>query len=170
MHKKLFLASALLTTINLYSENDILTHLKNQVQDALTGPFAIHVYKGVAVGTGLYIAKQIVDPLFYKCKEKINLLSPQEERSLFLLRKEISAFNKQEFELNANKRAILQSEFPDYKEYVESEIEETKKSDLPESEKQQKINTLQIQLRSIEAKLRLVQIMSYNKMFNSTTF
>lgn len=170
MNKIAILSIAILCQASVMATESIFSQIKNNVQDAFTCPFAIHVYKGVAIAAGGYIAKQAVDPLFYKLKYHTNLLSPQEQHLLLNLRKENAAFNKQEFEINATKRTILKDEFPEYKEQVEEEIEATRNSELSEQEKQQKIDSLQKQLRDAEIKLRHVMIMSYNQMLKSTTF
>lgn len=166
MHKIIILTLVLL----LNNANICAEGFWNHVQDTFTSPFAISVYKVVAAGAGTYAAKQIMDPVFYIIKYKTNLLSPQEKHLLLTLRKEDAAFTKQEFEINAAKRTILTNEFPDHKEDVEKEIEEIKKSDLPDSEKQEKINQLQKDLANAERKLRLVRILGYNQMMKATTF
>lgn len=169
---KIFILSITLLFNSSYTfaVDSFFEQIKNNVQDTLTGPFAIHVYKGVAIAAGSYIAKQAVDPLFYKLKYHANLLSPQEQHLLLALRKENAAFNKQEFEINATKRTILKDEFPEYKEQVETEIEAIRNSDLTDQEKQEKVNLLQKQLKDTETKLRRVLIASYNQMMRSTSF
>lgn len=170
MNKLFILSIAIISHASMVANDSFFSQIKNSVQDAFTGPFAIHVYKGVAIAAGGYIAKQAVDPLFYKLKYHTNLLSPQEQHMLVALRKENAAFNKQEFEINATKRTILKDEFPEYKEQIEIEIEAIRNSDLADQEKQQKIDLLQKQLSDAEIKLRHVMIMSYNQMMKSTTF
>lgn len=171
MNKAFILSIALLFNSSYVSAIDgFYEQIKNSMQDAFTGPFAIHVYKGVAIAAGGYIAKQAVDPLFYKLKYHANLLSPQEQHLLLALRKENAAFIKQEFEINATKRTILKDEFPEYKEQVEAEIEVIHNSNLTDQEKMEKINQLQKQLQDTEAKLRQVLITSYNQMMKSTSF
>jgi hypothetical protein len=171
MNKIFILSFALLfNSLNIIAVDGIFEQIKHGVQDAFTGPFAIHVYKGVAVATGVYIAKQAVDPLFFKLKYHTNLLSIQEQHTLLALRRENSAFTKQEFEINATKRTILKDEFPEYKEQVDAEIETVRNSDLSDQEKHEKIDRLQKQLKDTELKLRLVLIKSYNQMVNATSF
>jgi hypothetical protein len=153
--KLLSLHSVLLVCLSLVSSQSksagLLNDASEQVLQALTSKFAIHIYAAVCTQITTHIAQTLLRPALQTYLEKTNSEDPQISQLRLALSQKSVEIDKEIFQYQQEKIKVLNDSFLQYETIQTKNCEILRKSsDLTEEEKQ-------IRIKAIEAKLALTK-------------
>jgi hypothetical protein len=144
---------------------DRLAALASVTQKALTSEIAVQIYAGIAVSTGTFVAKELLNPWLQKYRKITKAESPQEMQLKIALNQESLKIESTRFQFEKAKLQEMQESFPDYEQLLKKKIEQIKESqEINEEEKQAKIKEIATRIEATRSRLEQGIAASYERM------
>lgn len=160
----IYLAASLFITLfpaSAHSEENI-------VMSALKSDFAVKVYAGVCIGTGIYATKTLIDPLLAKYRQLTGTENLNELHNKVMLREKWIELDETEYKLQLAKITALRDFLPTYETIMNKKINEINQASN-EQEKAKKIEALQSRMKQTQDKLDEKNIENFEHLVNQVS-
>jgi hypothetical protein len=159
----IYMAASIFITLfpaNARSEDNI-------VMSALKSDFAVKVYAGVCIGTGIYATKTLIDPILAKYRQLTGTENLNELHNKVMLREKLIELDEAEYKLQMAKITALRDFLPTYEALMNKKISEIGQSNT-DPEKAKKIALIEARIKQTKEQLDQSNIEKFENLVDQT--